>query len=97
MNKAPYFQTFWDAYGLKRDRHAAERAWNRLTATDKRKAIDGIPNYSSDCARSGVRRMYAQGYLNHRRWEDEPSENADTQKTSQSASRPNENAEMESW
>lgn len=71
MNQAPTFQQFWDAYGLKRDRIAAERVWNRLTAKDKRKAIRAIDDYTADCARRGISRMYAQGYLSHRRFEDD--------------------------
>lgn len=71
MNKAPTFQVFWDAYALKRDRIAAERAWNRLTVADRRNAIAAIPQYTSDCQQRGIRRMYAQGYLSHRRWEDD--------------------------
>lgn len=74
MNKAPDFQQFWNAYALKRDRIAAERAWNKLSAKDKRKAIDAIPDYNADCARQGISRMYAQGYLSHRRFEDDFSE-----------------------
>ena len=71
MNQAPTFQQFWDAYGLKRDRIAAERAWSRLTAKDKRMAIRAIDDYAADCARRGISRMYAQGYLSHRRFEDD--------------------------
>lgn len=71
MNQAPTFQQFWDAYGLKRDRIAAERAWNKLTAKDKRKALRAIDDYAADCARRGISRMYAQGYLSHRRFEDD--------------------------
>ena len=71
MNQAPTFQQFWDAYGLKRDRIAAERVWNRLTAKDKRMAIRAIDDYAADCARRGISRMYAQGYLSHRRFEDD--------------------------
>lgn len=67
------FQTFWDAYGLKRDRRAAERAWRRLSAKDQRAAYAGISAYREDCQRRGISMMYAQGYLNHRRWEDETS------------------------
>lgn len=74
MNKAPDFQQFWNAYALKRDRIAAERAWNKLPAKDKRKAIEAIPAYNADCARQGISRMYAQGYLSHRRFEDDFSE-----------------------
>ena len=71
MNQAPTFQQFWNAYGMKRDRIAAERAWNRLTAKDKRMAIRAIDDYNADCARRGISRMYAQGYLSHRRFEDD--------------------------
>ncbi|MCI6830271.1 MAG: hypothetical protein MR924_13630 [Prevotella sp.] len=71
MNKAPTFEEFWNAYGLKRDRIAAERAWNKLNAKDKRAAIAGIASYTNDCKQRGISRMYGQGYLNHRRWEDD--------------------------
>ena len=71
MNKAPTFEEFWNAYGLKRDRIAAERAWNKLNAKDKRAAIAGIAAYTNDCEQRGISRMYGQGYLNHRRWEDD--------------------------
>ena len=65
------FQKFWDAYGLKRDRVAAERAWRKLSKGDRRAALAGIARYRDDCEARGIQRMYAQGYLNHRRWEDE--------------------------
>lgn len=65
------FQKFWDAYGLKRDRVAAERAWRKLSKGDRRAALVGIQRYRDDCEARGISRMYAQGYLNHRRWEDE--------------------------
>lgn len=71
MNKAPTFEEFWNAYGLKRDRIAAERAWNKLNTKDKRAAIMGISAYKQDCEQRGISRMYGQGYLNHRRWEDD--------------------------
>lgn len=71
---APTFAEFWNLYALKRDKIAAERAWNRLSAKDKQAAINGIDRYCEDCKKRGISRMYAQGYLNHRRWEDEPEE-----------------------
>ena len=70
--KTPEFKEFWDAYGLKRDRIAAERAWNRLSAKDRTAAVGGIAAYREDCLRRGIAMMYGQGYLSHRRWEDEP-------------------------
>ena len=69
----PTFQQFWDTYALKRDRYAAERVWKRLSATDRRAALDGIADYRADCLQRGISMMYGQGYLSHRRWEDEPT------------------------
>lgn len=96
MNNAPTFQRFWDAYGLKRDRFAAERAWNRLSATDKRKAIFAIPDYNADCARRGINRMYAQGYLNHHRWEDDFADDMNVAQNNASAPVADD-APMKSW
>lgn len=64
------FQAFWDAYALKRDRIAAERAWARLSDKDRRAALAGINPYREQCHRTGIAMMYAQGYLNHHRWND---------------------------
>lgn len=69
--KTPDFKEFWEVYGLKRDRIAAERAWSRLSAKDRTAAVDGIAAYREDCQRRGISMMYGQGYLSHRRWEDE--------------------------
>lgn len=70
--KAPTFPEFWDAYALKRDRMAAEKAYLRLSAKDRLAAFNGIAAYRADCEQRGIAMMYAQGYINHRRWEDEP-------------------------
>lgn len=72
----PTFPEFWDAYGFKRDRMAAEKAFLRLSAKDRLAAFNGIAAYRADCQQHGVRMMYAQGYLNHRRWEDETEASA---------------------
>ena len=67
----PTFEQFWDAYAYKRDRRAAEGAWKRLSAADRRAAYEGIEAYRADCAACQRQMMYAQGYLNRRRWEDD--------------------------
>lgn len=82
--KEPTFEQFWNLYGLKRDKIAAERAWKRLGKRDRQAALDGIHAYREDCQRRRISMMYAQGYLNHRRWEDEieaeaPEKNPPTQ------------------
>ena len=68
------FDEFWDKYAMKFDRIAAVRAWNNLDKDLRRAAIDGIQHYREICEALGVRRMWPQGYLNHRRWEDEAAE-----------------------
>lgn len=97
MNNAPTFQRFWDAYGLKRDRFAAERAWKRLSAADKRKAISAIPDYNADCERRGINRMYAQGYLNHRRWEDDFAADTNAAKNPALETVASNDAPMKAW
>ena len=68
------FEKFWYEYAMKLDRIAAVRAWNNLDKDLRRAAIDGIQHYREICETLGVRRMWPQGYLNHRRWEDEAAE-----------------------
>ena len=65
------FKRFWNLYGLKRDKIGAERAWKRLGKKDRMAAMDGIAAYREDCAKRRCDMMYPQGYLTHRRWEDE--------------------------
>lgn len=68
------FEKFWNEYAMKLDRIAAVRAWNNLDKDLRRAAIDGIQHYREICEALGVKRMWPQGYLNHRRWEDEAAE-----------------------
>ena len=82
------FEKFWDKYAMKLDRIAAVRAWNNLDKDLRRAAIDGIQHYREICEALGVRRMWPQGYLNHRRWEDEaaePKEKVSSSSTSEAA------------
>lgn len=94
-NKKIDFQTFWNAYGLKRDRIAAERAWKRLSVKEQRAACTGIHAYREDCQRRGIAMMYAQGYLNHRRWEDFSASVSYAAATTQPSPTPND--KMELW
>lgn len=66
------FKDFWEAYGLKKNRLVAERAWNRLPDKDKRVALAGIRAYREECQRTGVAMCLGSNYLLNRRWEDEP-------------------------
>ena len=98
--KTPTFPEFWNAYGLKRDRMAAEKAFLRLSAKDRLAAFNGIAAYRADCQQHGVRMMYAQGYLNHRRWEDEPEASTSASVISSqpsSSPTPGSQPDMEIW
>ena len=72
MNKTPTFDDFWRIYPLKKGKEDAEKkAWNRLTAAEKRKAVAAVPLYIQDCQRNGIDRYkYPQGWLNGKRWRD---------------------------
>ena len=74
--KAPEFKDFWKAYPLHKGKIEAERAWNRLSAGDKQKALAGIPRYRKFVEQTGTNIKYPQGWLNGRRWEDEYEEPA---------------------
>lgn len=68
------FDAFWKAYPLHRGKQEAERAWKRLTAAQKEKAIAALPAYTADCQKHGIAYKYAQGWLNGHRWEDDLAE-----------------------
>ncbi len=92
--ETPSFEQFWDAYAYKKDRRMAEREWRRLSEADRKAAFEGIEAYRNDCRACRRSMMYAQGYLSHRRWEDESSSPANTQFSQQQnqQSQPNFNS-----
>lgn len=69
----PTFAQFWAHYPVHKDRKRAEQAWNQLSAADRRAALAALPAYIQDCQQNGIQYKYAQGWLNGRRWEDEPT------------------------
>lgn len=93
----PTFPEFWNAYGLKRDRMAAEKAFLRLSAKDRIAAFNGIAAYRADCQQRGISMMYAQGYINHRRWEDDLSPVESVAVNQQPSPTPGDHPDMEIW
>ena len=69
------FNTFWKLYPTKRDKVKAQRAFNKLSATDQQEAIKGVQREIE--WRKAMQGQwvpawkYAQGWLNGRCWEDE--------------------------
>ena len=68
------FADFWASYPRKVGKAAAAKAWARLGAADRRKALEALPRYvaSVDVKREGGRFvLHAATFLNGRRFEDE--------------------------
>ena len=65
------FKLFWQAYDYKRGKEKAWTAWKRLSQRDREAAMAGVAAYKADCERFDRQMLYAQGYLNQRRWEDD--------------------------
>lgn len=73
-SKTPTFDDFWKAYPLHMGKRDAERAWKRLSAGDKQKALAGVSIYRKYIEQTGVNIKYPQGWLNGHRWEDKYDE-----------------------
>lgn len=65
------FEKFWAAYDFKAGKAAAIRAWKRLTEAEKVLATEKAAEYRRLTAGSTAIK-HAQGWLNGRRWEDDP-------------------------
>lgn len=103
-SKTPSFDDFWRAYPLHKAKVQAERAWNRLTARDKQKALASLPVYRNYCLQKGIAYKYAQGWLNDHRWEDEYEDNIPVSIATSSKDEPDDrqpcvpgNDGMEKW
>lgn len=69
------FDTFWNAYGYKKSKPQALKAWNKLSDKDKKAAMDAIEPYKRDCAINGRNMKYPATYLNGQTWEDDFNNN----------------------
>ena len=69
------FEQFWNLYGYKLNRKKTEQKWNRLTAKERRAAVDGIQRLKDYYAEKGYALPHPLTYLNGERWNDEYPEN----------------------
>jgi hypothetical protein len=65
----PTFDAFWEAYAHKVSKKEAQDRWAKLKDDDKRKALAYIKTYQSECARTGVFKMYPKTYLHKQVWQ----------------------------
>jgi hypothetical protein len=67
------FGDFWAAYPIHRDKAAAKVAWDKaVRLTPAEVIIAGALAYRDDPNRDPGKTKYAQGWLNGKRWEDDP-------------------------
>lgn len=71
------FDLFWNAYGYKKDKNAASKAWGKLTAEEQAEALRCAPIYASETVTADAdkshwkpRRKFPATWLNGRGWED---------------------------
>ena len=69
--KDDLFIQFWNTYNKKVGQIPALRAWKKLTADDKRKAIEGIKTYQESMHFDKHYIKHPATYLNQRTWEDD--------------------------
>ncbi len=69
-NKKIMFEDFWKNYPVHIGKKDAERVWNKMTATDRHAAYNGIDRYRKHCEQTGEFFKHPQGWLKGRRWED---------------------------
>ena len=93
--KTPEFSDFWKAFPLHKGKVEAQRAWNRLSAGDKQKALAAIPRYRVYCEQTGTNIKYPQGWLNGHRWEDEYED--DRPESTASGKTAPESGDMDTW
>ena len=66
------FDMFWNAYKKKVKRMQAEKAWEKLSESDKLKAIAGIRHYDGYLQRKRtIEKAYPGTYLNQKYFNDE--------------------------
>jgi hypothetical protein len=71
----PTFADFWRAYPVHKGKRPAEKAWaNAIKGTDPGAIIAGAERYAEELAThpNPPSPKWPQGWLNDRRWEDEP-------------------------
>ncbi len=65
------FDNFWKAYNYKVGKIPAEKAWNKLSKSNRLNAFKAIKPYNAYLRRKGIEKAYAQKYLNQQKFNDE--------------------------
>tara|TARA_R100000697_G_scaffold1652_3_gene3723 strand:+ start:516 stop:833 length:318 start_codon:yes stop_codon:yes gene_type:complete len=65
------FQEFYDDYGKKVSRTAAEKAFKKLTVNDLQKIKEVLPQWKKQYVKQKEYQPHPSTWLNQRRWEDD--------------------------
>lgn len=65
------FDLFWNAYGNKKDKPAALKAWKKVDPSLHPKIMQAIPAYLADCAKTARQIRNPATWLNGECWNDE--------------------------
>lgn len=68
------FEAFWDAYDKKVERIKCERKWNKLSSSDRQKALEYIPFYKQAQPNKQYRKN-PDTFINNKSWNDELIQN----------------------
>lgn len=74
MDEKSLFEAFWDNYPRKIKKKLAKKVFDRLSAENKKKALDGLEKYTEYWSAQGTEKQFiphASTWLNQERWEDE--------------------------
>lgn len=70
------FSVFWNIYNFKKDKDKTEKAWTKLTPSQKKECISKIPEYLmflKQPDQQWQRQMYPTTFINGKRWLDDYS------------------------
>jgi len=65
------FDTFWDAYKLKRNRKRAEKHWDKMNIAQRTAALAYIPRYIYSVKKTGIAQKYPDTFLLNESWTDQ--------------------------
>jgi hypothetical protein len=64
------FEHFYEAFGNRKGKEEAQKAWKKLSEADQLKAYLYIPTYLRTMTNDRVAQLYPASYLNKKRWND---------------------------
>lgn len=90
------FDDFWQAYGNKKSKPTAQRAWKKLKPEQQKAALDAIPAFKASLP-EWHELPYPASYLNQHRWEDDLTPAAKPEQEKQKSGLPRIDEDLPGW